>query len=94
MRYYCSDTEITDGLAYIGSLCETYGAARPLPWSIISNITDEQALAWPHIEEVDLYGPVKYDTPVFLSDLLFEISLKTEVDSALGCLTTFPDRLG
>lgn len=83
MRYYCSDTEIADGLAYIAGLCETYGAVRPLPWSIISNITDEQALACPHVEEADLQIPGKYDTPVFLSDVLFKTSLKTEVDSAL-----------
>jgi hypothetical protein len=43
-------------------------------------------------QEADLYGTVKYDTPVFLSDELFKISLKTEVDSALRYLTNFSDR--
>lgn len=80
MRYYCSETEIADGLVYLDDTCKTYGAVRLLPWSIISNITDDQLLAWPHIEQAELYGSTIYDTPAFLSDLLFRVSLKTEVE--------------
>ena len=79
MRYYCSEIEITKGLAYLDSTCQTYGAVEILPWSIIDNITDDQALAWPHIEYADLYGPVPYDTPVFVSDELYTVSLRTNV---------------
>lgn len=79
MRYYCSEVEITDGLASLDNTCQTYGAVELLPWSIIRNISNEELLAWPNIEIVDLQGEISYDTPVFVSEPLFDVSLRTMV---------------
>lgn len=79
MRFYCSENEIAGGLASLDSTCLTYGFVNILPWSIISNITDEELLASPHIDVSNLYNPVPYETPVFISASLFEVSLKTMV---------------
>lgn len=79
MRYYCPEDGITAGLASLDKTCQTYGAVELLPWSIISNISTEQLLAWPHIEYADLGGVDAYDTPIFLNDSLFELSLRTIV---------------
>jgi hypothetical protein len=82
MRYYCTEIEITKGFAYLDNTCQTYSSLEILPWSVTGNITDDELLAWPHIEYGDLYGPEQYDTPVFVSDALYKLSLRTIVGNS------------
>lgn len=93
MRYYCSETEITHGLVSLDSTCETYGAVHILPWVIIENTTDQQLLGFPHIDYTDLHGTDIYSTPVFVSDTLFRVSLKTEVQFCPNILLGFIDNM-
>ena len=79
MRYYCSEPEIADGLASLDNTCRMDGIIDLFPWTIISNISNEQLLSWPHINYADLKVPVSHDTPVLVSESLFRLSLRTIV---------------
>lgn len=83
MKTYCSEKDIRGGLKTVTSDCMVYGKQDILPWSVIDNITRTEAESWPHVGVEDLDNTnLTYDTPVYLSESLFQLSLQTSVSSA------------
>ncbi|KAL6251331.1 hypothetical protein RBB50_001539 [Rhinocladiella similis] len=80
MRSYCTDKEVEAGIAYYIDYCQKYGSLDLLPYTIIDNITTADVQKWPQIEPLDLLQSHVYETPVYITAPLFQLSLRTIVE--------------